>query len=80
MNSVTYGITEERYTLGGVCRLSYGVAAYSHPQTDGTATVVTAIRDITGDKEKLSKFVQICNQLELSVEHLHDAVEDFLAE
>ncbi len=80
MIPITYGITEERYTLGGRTRLSYGVAAYSHAQTDGTAVITTAVHDITDDKEKLAKFVQICNQLELSADHLHDAVEDFLAQ
>ncbi len=80
MIPITYGITEERYALGGESRLSYGIAAYACPQTDGTKTILTAIRDITSDKEKLLNFVETCNRLALAVEHLPDAVEDLLGE
>ena len=80
MTDVVYGITEEKYALGGTIRISYGIAAYACACTDGTASVLAAIHDITDDKEKLESFVQICNRLVLSADHLHDAVEDFLAE
>ena len=80
MTGVTYGITEEAYAVGDTVRISYGIAAYAHAQTDGTATITAAIHDITDDKEKLESFVEICNRLQLSTLHLSDAVEDFLAE
>lgn len=80
MNCVTYGISEEKYTLGSAVRVSYGIAAYENGETDGTASIARAVHDITGDKEKLTEFMDACNRLELSAEHLHDAVEDFLAE
>ena len=80
MIAVTYGITEEKYTLGQQTRISYGIAAYSNPETDGTGAVIASIHDISEDKEKLSKLVQTCNCLKLSVVHLRDVIEDFLGE
>ena len=80
MKSVMYGIIEETYALGDAARTSYGIAAYAHVETDGTAVVVERIGDITSDREKLSAFVESCNCLDLSVIHLREAVEDFLAE
>ena len=79
MTDVVYGITEEKYALGGTIRISYGIAAYAHTETNGTSTITAAVHDITDDKEKLESFVQTCNRLALSADHLHDAVEDFLA-
>ena len=80
MNCVTYGITEEKYTLGSAVRVSYGIAAYENGETDGTASIAIAVHDITDDKEKLTEFMDACNRLELSADHLHNAVEDFLSE
>ena len=80
MITVTYGITEEKYTLGQQTRTSYGIAAYSNSETDGTATVIASVHGISEDKEKLLKLVQTCNCLELSVIHLRDVIEDFLGE
>ena len=78
MMTVTYGITEEKYTLGQQTRISYGIAVYSNSETDGTGAVIASIHDISEDKEKLSRLVQTCNCLELSVIHLRDVIEDFL--
>lgn len=60
--------------------ITYGIAAYAHAETDGTAVITAAVHDITDEKEKLADFVKTCNCLNLSALHLHDAVEDFLAE
>lgn len=80
MKSVTYGILEERHTLSGISRISYGIAAYANAQEDGTATVLASIGDITSDKQKLEELVFYCNRLKLSVIHLSDVVEDFLGQ
>ena len=79
MKSVTYGIVKERYALRGTSRISYGIAAYADVDSDGTATVLVSVNDITSDKKKLEKLVFYCNQLGLSELHLKDVVEDFLA-
>ena len=77
MINVSYSLVEEKYGIGGKTRISYGIAAYSNAETDGTATVVAAVHDITADKEKLAKLVENCNRLKLSTIHLYDVVEDF---
>ena len=79
MRSITYGIVEENYALRGVSRVSYGIAAYADVEQDGTATILAAVSDITSDRKKLEELVYRCNQAQLSVLHLSDVVEDFLA-
>lgn len=78
MIEVTYGITEEKYSIGSKTRISYGIAAYSNTESDGTSTVVASVHDITDEKERLEELVDRCNRLKLSVIHLLDVVEDFL--
>ena len=75
MRNVIYGLLEEKYTQG---RISYGIAAYSCAEEDGTATIVASAHDITPNKENITKLVDDCNRLKLSVVHLPDVVEDFL--
>lgn len=78
MTKVTYGISEEKYSLGEECRTSYGIVAYADADSNGTATIVAAVHDITSDKLALTKLINDCNHLELSAIHLYDVVEDFL--
>ncbi len=77
-STVTYGITEEYYSLGTDSRISYGIAAYADAEEDGTATVLQSVHDITADREKLQALVDICNRFKLSTIHLQDVIEDFL--
>jgi len=78
MTQVTYAVTEEKYSFGDKCRISYGIAAYSGAEEDGSATIIASIHDITTDKSGLVKLINDCNRLELSILHLRDVVEDFL--
>ena len=80
MMNVTYGMTEEVYSLGAERRVSYGIAAYADAEEDGTATIVAAVHDITADRQALSELVALCNCLGLSLLHLNDVVEDFLTD
>lgn len=80
MMKLTYAVTEERYALGNESRTSYGIVAYANAEQNGTTTIVTSIRDITSDKNRLKKLVDDCNRLELSTVHLPDVVEDFLSD
>ncbi len=80
MINVTYGIVEEKYTLGNESRVSYGISAYSDANEDGTATIVASVHDITSNKEGLARLVEDCNRLNLSTVHLRDVVEDFLTD
>ena len=76
--SITYGITEEIYTQGTNSRRTFGIAAYTDAEEDGTATIVAAVHDITSDRERLEGLVAACNREGLSLVHLYDVVEDFL--
>lgn len=80
MKDVVYAITEEKYTLGNESRIAYGIAAYEDAKRNHTAIIVASIHDITSDKEGLSKHVDDCNCLELSIVHLFDSVEDSLSD
>ena len=80
MMNVTYAVAEEKYALGEEKRTSYGIVAYANAEQDGTATIVTSVRDITSDNHRLIKLVDDCNRLELSPLHLPDVVEDFLSD
>lgn len=77
--NITYGVTEETYSLSGNIRKAYGIAAYSNAPCDGTATVLASVNDISSERDKLEELVQICNHAELSLIHLNDVIEDFLA-
>ena len=79
MMNITYGVTEEIYSLGASSRTSYGIAAYADSEADGTATIVASVHDVTDNKQALVELVSLCNRLELSTIHLMDVVEDFLA-
>jgi len=80
MTNVTYTLVEETYNFGGESRVSYGIAACSNADIDGTATIILSVHDVTSDKERLSQLVRDCNDLQLSSIHLYDVIEDFLAE
>ena len=79
MNGIVYGVIEGKYSLNGLTRTAFGIAVYSGPDIDDISNVVLTISDITSDKAKLKSFVELCNRLELSLIHIFDAVDDFLA-
>ena len=80
MTEVTYGVTEESYSLGGERRVSYGIACYIAVEHDGTANIYLSVHDVCADKQKLTAFVEKCNQLKLSLIHFEDVLDDFLSE
>ena len=79
MNEIVYGIIRETYSLGTETRVSYGIAAYADSDTTGTASVIAAVRDISGSKEKIDALVLLCNRCHLEPIHLQNIIEDFLA-
>ena len=52
----------------------YGIEAI-----DSDLRILLSIHDIFFEKQKASDFVDLCNQCGLSLIHLKDAAEDFLA-
>lgn len=80
MNTITYGVSEERYSLDNEIRISYGIVAYADSKSDGIAAIIASVRDISTDKNRIELLAQQMNRLELSPVHLYDVIADFLAE
>ena len=79
MDEITYGIVKEEYLCGKTSRLSFGIAAYSNVEADESATVLEVINDISSNEQSIISFVEKCNGSKLSLCHLKDAIEDFIA-
>ena len=79
MPGITYGLVEEHYFLNGTQRTSYGIAAYFDAEHDGTLTIVASLHDVTSVRADLVELIKRCNDHELSLRHLEDVIEDFLA-
>ena len=73
-------VTEEVYALGPARRVSYGIAAYADSDADGTASILSSVRDISSDRASVEELAGLCNRLELDVIHLADVVEDFFGQ
>ncbi len=76
---VRYQMIEEEACLEGEKRTSYGIVAYADAENKGPFIIQTAIHDVSLEKEEPLDLVHTCNRLELSILHLYDVVEDFLA-
>ena len=76
--SFRYGITEEVYILDGERRISYGIAAYSDSETEGTLCIISSVRDISSERSVVESLVDSCNKCSLPVFQLSDVVDDFL--
>lgn len=75
-NRVKYEVIEEHLLIDGREGVTYGIRAYR----EGDVRLPLAeIRDITLDSQELLCFVELCNSLGLSLLHLTDVIEDFLA-
>ena len=80
MTTITYGVSEEKYSLGGATRISYGIVAYADSKTDGITSIVASVRDISNNKTRIEQLADLFNRMELSPIHLNDVIADFLAE
>lgn len=70
-----YVLTETIYHNCEHTRTSYGIAVIS---TEDDVTVLYSVEDITGERDGLAKFVELCNTEKLEIEHIQNVVEDFL--
>ena len=71
-----YQLLTETIDIGdGMARITYGIVAVTE-----NGKTITSIRDISCNQKKAQAFVDICNSLDLSLLHIDDAVDDFLAE
>ncbi len=80
MTTITYGVSEEKYSFDGSTRISYGIVAYADSTTDGIASIVSSVRDISNNKSIIEQLADLLNRMERSPIHLNDVIADFLAE
>ena len=57
------------------CRTCYGIAAVTI--NDGIEIILQSFVDLSPDRGAVEELVRLCNELELSLCHLPDVVEDF---
>jgi len=74
-----YEVIEEDRILDGLQYRSYGIAVYAKSNADGSIKVIQTIHDITTNRARLCALVKQCNLLGLSLLHLNDVIEDYLA-
>ena len=80
MTTITYGVSEEKYSSDDSTRISYGIVAYAGSKQDGIASIVASVRDISNNKTRIEQLADLFNRMELSPIHLNDVIADFLAE
>lgn len=76
---IIYTVTDEVYEICDPVRISYGIDVYVSTKLNCTAVTVASVKDVTSDKTRLDALVQKCNDLQLSLVHLYDVLEDFIA-
>ena len=74
MNNIKYTVVEGFASAETNFAVTYGITAYDM----SSDRVIAHIGDITCDKARLERLVELCNRWELSLTHLTDVVEDFL--
>ena len=76
---ITYGIITECHETGKSKRISYGVAAYSNVEENGSACVLYAARDISDSRTAMEMLAERLNREEASVLHFEELITDYLA-
>ena len=79
MNDIAYGMVQETYYFGTVARISYGIAVYSWPESEGTVSIIASAHDVSSNKDQVEHLVCLCNRDHLEPKHLNNIVEDFLS-
>ena len=67
-------VSQTELVADGIFVESYGVAVYRKGHK------LCCVKNITVDRERMEKLVAVCNRCHLSLCHLEDVVEDFLAQ
>lgn len=73
MRETIFFLTEGKYLLEDGVHVGYGIGCFENGKK-------TVFEDLSADREKVSAFVELCNNLRLSPIHLCDAVYDFLTD
>ena len=78
METEQYIWIESSYSANGVLYTTYGIAYADF--SDGVPVILETIPDLSTNKERVRQLVKLCTKLQLSPIHLHDVIDDFLAE
>ncbi len=78
METYQYILIETTYTANGILYSVYGIAYAC--LADGEAVILKAVPDLSDDRQRVRRLAERCTQLQLSLLHLDDVIEDFLAE
>ena len=75
-----YLMIKDVFWENGEPRTGYGIMAAEVVSVGNEiyATVLTSIKDICPDPERMHQLIRLCNSLELYPRHLAEVVEDFL--
>ena len=76
---ITYGIIQETHEADVSKRKSYGIAAYSDVEVNGTGCILYSACDLSDEKETLELLVERLNREQISEEHFAEIIEDYLA-
>ena len=68
-----YILIRDTYSDDNGNHTGYGIVAVDHE-----SKIVSAATDLSCNKDEVARLVQMCNELELSLVHFQDVVEDFL--
>lgn len=72
----TYKVTQQVHYIGDDRIIFYGIAVYD--KTD-SLTLIKDFNDISTDQAAIENLVKRCNHGKLSVIHIDEVIEDFLA-
>ena len=75
----TYGIICETFSLNEKNRTAYGIAVFAHTDHTESNAIIATVNDLSSDKESVEKLISACNEGQLSLIHLYDVVDDYLA-
>ena len=78
--SITYGIINESHEIEGGYRTSYGIAAYSDVQVNGSACVLCTKSDLSCERNSLEALVNRLNDEETPIEKIEERIEEYLAD
>ena len=75
--NLKYILVKNTYIDGEISRIGYGIALVQ--EQDGIPMVLDSVSDLSPDRCKTEKLVEICNHCQLSSLHFRDVVNDFLS-
>lgn len=75
----TYGIICETFSMNGKMRTAYGIAVFAHTEHTECNAIIAVVNDLSSDRESVENLINACNEGKLSLIHLNDVVDDYLA-